>query len=172
MAAAQLTTSTGQGCPALVLAPEEIVVTFEHLGYVEGIILLHLLLHKVLHDAGIEVVAGLLTRLMSILRVVQQCLARLWRVLVELTSARIPAALVFALVRCIFRGLAVCACLRLLRLVADLRNLVHQDHLRQFRSDLETLKLGVEELRTRFNDLIEQHRLLRNVVTGGGSARP
>ena len=154
------------------MALQKITITTNNFGLVKGLVLVHLLLHQVLHDAGVEVVAGLLTRLMSILRVVQQCLARLWRVLVELTSARIPAALVFALVRCIYRGLAVCACLRLLRLVADLGNLVHQDHLRQFRSDLETLKLGVEELRTRLNDLIEQHRLLRNVVTGGGSARP
>ena len=126
-----------------------------------------------LHDAGVEVIAGLLTRLMSILRVVEQRLVRLWRVLVKLTCASVTAAVIVAyLARSIFVRLAFRARLRWLILIADLRDLVDQDNLCQLRSVLQTLKFSVEELGSRLDDLIDKHRLLGDVVTGGGRARP
>lgn len=157
------------------MAPKEVVVALENLRDVECVILLHFLFHQVLHNARVESVAGLLVRCVLIFRVVQQCLARLWRVLVKLTRARHLAT------RFVLAGRQlgsiwqwhVRARLRLiLTRATNLWDLVDQDNFRQLRSVLETLEFGVKELGPCFNDLINQLRFLRNVVTRSGGAWP
>ena len=61
------------------------IVALQDLACVESVILLHLLLHKVLHDARVPILAGCLNGCMLILRVVEQCFATLvfveWRLI-------------------------------------------------------------------------------------------
>ena len=57
------------------------VISIQNFVDVEGLVLLHLLFHQVLHDARVEVLAGLLVRDMVLLWVVKQSLTVL--VLIE-----------------------------------------------------------------------------------------
>ena len=51
------------------------IVTLEHLAHVESLIFVHLRLHDVLHDARVEVLAGLFGGQVVLLGVVEQGLA-------------------------------------------------------------------------------------------------
>ena len=61
------------------------IVALEDLACVESIILLHLLLHQMFHDARVPILAGCLIGCMLILRVVEQCFTTLvfveWRLI-------------------------------------------------------------------------------------------
>ena len=54
------------------LALQEITITTNNFSLVEGLVLVHLLLHEVLHDAGVEVSALLLVRCVHLFGVVHQ----------------------------------------------------------------------------------------------------
>lgn len=59
------------------LSPQEVIVTLQYLAYVKSVVLLHLLLHQVFHNARIEGLAGLFTGHVVLLRVVKHGLAAL-----------------------------------------------------------------------------------------------
>ena len=48
------------------------VISIQNFVYVECLVFLHLLFHQVLHDSGVEVLAGLLVRDMVLFWVVKQ----------------------------------------------------------------------------------------------------
>ena len=123
------------------LAPQEVVVPIEELAGIEGLVLLHFLFHQVLHDARVEVVAGLLVGHVVFLRVVKQRLAAL--VLVHgrgplgsrcaLAVHLLRVALLVDQVRLVARLVAADRCVVLrVRRSGQARHwrLVHQDHLR------------------------------------------
>lgn len=59
----------------IYLAPQKVVVAVQNLVHVERLVFLHLLLHQVLHDPRVEVVACLLVWNVVLLRVVEKSFA-------------------------------------------------------------------------------------------------
>lgn len=154
--------------PRIYLATQKVVTPVQNLVDVKRLVLLHLLLHEVLHDARVEVLAGLLVRDVVLLRVVQQRFAVL--VLVESRLSIKVSAVALARILAHIAGCAILVVadsrvvLTMCRLCTSDRHLVHQDHLCKLRSVLEALELGIKQLRSGFDGIFEEGRILRKVV--------